>query len=277
MASISMKFPGGRDKALTLSYDDGTEPDIRLVEIMKKNGLKGTFNLSSALYPPEGTVYPEGKIHRMTKKRAQELFMNSGMEVAVHGYTHPWLEQLPVNVCTMEVLRDRAEMEDDYDCIVRGMAYPFGTYDDEVVEVLKRCGIAYARTTVSTEKFDIPTDWLRMPTTCHHNNPRLMELAQEFVNNTWKKPVLFYLWGHSFEFEGKDNWHVIEEFAEYMGNREEIWYATNIEIYDYIKAYEQLQFSVNGEKVYNPTNTELCFARGKNVYCVKPGEIVLCN
>ena len=42
---IFMRFPGGKKKALTLSYDDGVEQDIRLIDIMKKNGLKGTFNL----------------------------------------------------------------------------------------------------------------------------------------------------------------------------------------------------------------------------------------
>ena len=44
-------------------------------------------------------------------------------------------------------------------------------------------GVAYARTVKSTEKFDLPTDWLRLPATCHHNNPRLMELAKKFVEN----------------------------------------------------------------------------------------------
>jgi predicted ATPase len=40
-----MRFPGGRHKALTLSYDDGVEQDIRLIGIMKANGLKGNFNI----------------------------------------------------------------------------------------------------------------------------------------------------------------------------------------------------------------------------------------
>ncbi len=35
---------------------------------------------------------------------------------------------------------------------------------------------------------------------------------------------LFYLWGHSYEFEADENWNVIEEFAAYTGNRDEIWY-----------------------------------------------------
>ena len=31
-----MRFPGGKAKALTFSYDDGIEQDIRLIEIFKK-------------------------------------------------------------------------------------------------------------------------------------------------------------------------------------------------------------------------------------------------
>lgn len=54
MANLFMRFPQGRAKALTLSYDDGVEQDIRLIEIMGKHGLKGTFNLNSGLYAEEG-------------------------------------------------------------------------------------------------------------------------------------------------------------------------------------------------------------------------------
>ena len=34
-----MRFPGGLVKALTFSYDDGVEQDIRLVEILNKYGI----------------------------------------------------------------------------------------------------------------------------------------------------------------------------------------------------------------------------------------------
>ena len=78
--------------------------------------------------------------------------------------------------------------------------------------------------------------------------------------------MLFYLWGHSYEFNDNDNWNVIEEFAEYIGNREEIWYATNGEIYDYVQAFNSLQFSANGAIIRNPSATDvyMCY-RGKNV------------
>ena len=50
MGSIFIQFPKGKRKALTLSYDDGVEQDIRLIENMKQHGLKGTFNLNSGLH-----------------------------------------------------------------------------------------------------------------------------------------------------------------------------------------------------------------------------------
>lgn len=275
MATIFMRFPEGKAKALTLSYDDGVEQDIRLIEIMKANGLKGTFNINTGCYAEEGKVFPEGTIHRrMSKSLAQKTYLNSGMEVAVHALTHPFLEWEPENVCTYEVLQDRKNIEEDFGGIVRGMAYPFGTYNDSVVATLKQCGIVYSRTVHSTENFNIPTDWLRLPATCRHADPKLMELAEKFVEEDRKEaPGLFYLWGHSYEFERDDNWYIIEDFAQYMGNREEIWYATNGEIYDYIHAYNQLCFSVNGKRVYNPTNTRLYFESKGNIISIEPGEI----
>jgi len=276
MNNIFMRFSGGKNKALTLSYDDGVEQDIRLIDIMKKNGLKGTFNINSGEYSEEGTVFEPGHIHRrMTKAAAQKLYAESGMEIAVHGLTHPFLEQLPENICTYEILQDRINLEKEYGGIVRGMAYPFGTYSDSVVEIAKKCGIVYVRTVHETEKFDIPEDWMRLASTCHHNNPRLMELAKEFVEKAGQRaPALFYLWGHSYEFEANDNWNVIEEFAEYIGGRDDIWYATNIEVYDYVAAYKQLRFSVDGKKVYNPTAETIYFEAFEKVWCVKPGEML---
>lgn len=277
MANIFVRFPGGKVKAVTLSYDDGVEQDIRLIKIMKENGLKGTFNLSSGLYAKEGTNYEAGTIHRrMTRQQAIDVYQNSGMEIAVHGLTHPFLEHLSPSTCTYEVLQDRINLETEYGTIIRGMAYPYGSYSDSVVDCLKHCGIAYSRTTKSTESFGIPTDWLRMPATCHHNNLHLMELAKKFVEDSRDRtPMLFYLWGHSYEFERDDNWEVIEEFAEYIGKREDIWYATNIEIYDYMKAFGQLIFSADGRQAWNPTAIDLYLKYNGRNYCIKSNETII--
>ncbi len=277
MKTINLRFPEGKNKAVTLSYDDGVEQDIRLIDIMQRHGLKGTFNINSGYFAKKGTVYPKGQVHRrLTMEKAVELYNGHGMEVAVHGVTHPFLEQLPINLCTYEVLQDRMNLEREFNCMVRGMAYPYGTYSDMVVDVLKACGIVYSRTTKQTERFDIPMDWLRLPTTCKHTNPRLMELADLFLKqqSEYEDAKLFYLWGHSYEFEMDDNWNVIEEFAKYVGNRPNVWYATNIEIYEYIEAYNRLVFSLSDKRVYNPSCREIYFATLKGSFSVKAGETI---
>ena len=83
---------------------------------------------------------------------------------------------------------------------------------------------------------------------------------------------MFYLWGHSYEFDNDDNWNVIEEFCAYMGNREDIWYATNIEIYDYVMAYQSLQIDEDKKKVHNPTGIDVWFVENNVTYCVRSGE-----
>ena len=119
-----------------------------------------------------------------------------------------------------------------------------------------------------------------MPTTCHHNNPRLMELARQFVEDKGNRsfhshaPKLFYLWGHSYEFNDNDNSNVIEEFAEYVGNRDDIWYATNIEIYDYVKAFDSLEYSASGRLIHNPTATDVYISYVDREYVIRAGETV---
>lgn len=271
-----MRFPGGKDKALTLSYDDGVQTDAPLLFIMQSYGLKGTFNINSGMYAPEGTVYPKDVYHRrMTKKEAQDLYDNSGMEVAVHGLNHPFLEQLSSVNCCYEVLEDRKNLEGDFGCIVRGMAYPYGTYSQDVIDCLRRCGIAYARTTVSTHDFQIPTNWLAMPATCHHNDPQLFNLTEKFLKEpVTRQPRLFCLWGHSYEFERDHNWDLIERFAKTIGKREDIWYATNIEVYDYVQAYQSLQSTADGKRLHNPTAITLYYCAGDNreIAHILPGQ-----
>lgn len=283
ISEIFMRFPGGRQKALTLSYDDGKEQDIRMIEIMKKHGIKGTFNLSSGLFPPEGTTFPEGFIHRnLTREQCKALYTDSGMEVALHGLTHPIMTLTPPPRLTYEILQNRLDLEEDYGCMVRGMAYPYGPTNDQVVECLKMCGVAYARTTVSSLSFQIPTDWLRLAGTCAHGHPQFMEFARQFVEgDNGSDALMFYVFGHSYEFELHDNWQLLEDFCAYIGGREDIWYATNIEIYDYVEAYRQLIYSANGKMVYNPTCRTLHFVRRSvpysgelQAYTIQPGETI---
>ncbi len=277
-----MRFPGGRLKAFTMSYDDGVEQDIRLIEIMKKNGLKGTFNLNSGRWKKPGTVYKEGNVHRiMSYEQAIEVYADSGMEVAIHAKNHPSLEKLAQPVVAYEIVTDRHLLEKQFGRIVRGMAYPYGTTSDDVVDALDVCGVAYARTTIETGDFKIPQtkrQWLKLETTCRHASPNLFAYGQKFLDlKPGNAPKMFYLWGHSYEFEESNNWDMIEKFAEMMGGHDDIWYATNIEIYDYVNAYRSLVYSVDGNIVTNPTSQKIWFNVEKSPYVIEPGETIVIN
>ncbi len=270
-----LRFPGGKAKCLTLSYDDGVQQDARLCELMKKYGIAGTFNISSGAYTPEGHTFEPGRIHRrMTQAEALALYRGEPLfEVATHGYTHPHLESLQSVHIIHQIYSDRQSIEQLYGTICRGHAYPFGTYSQQVMDCLRDCGIVYARTVKSTEKFSLPEDFLQWNPTCHHKNARLMELAEKFLAESGPQtPRLFYLWGHSYEFEEDDNWQVIETFFQQVSGREDVWYATNIQVYDYVQAYHRLVWNLEGDRIYNPTATDVWVRLGRETYCIRAGE-----
>ena len=80
---MEMVLKDGKKKVLTLSYDDGVVQDIRLIEIMNRFGIKGTFNINTGRYCPEETV--REKFYGALKlSEAQALYPSSGQELAVH-------------------------------------------------------------------------------------------------------------------------------------------------------------------------------------------------
>lgn len=241
-------FPGGKAKALTMSYDDGKLEDIRLLEIFNKYGIKGTFNLNYGEMQRDQSKMPHPRI---PKEQIKDLYV--GHEIATHTMTHPTIARCPLVGVANEIIEDRKGLEELTGSIIRGHAYPNGSYSEEIKALFRQLGIAYARVVETTGGFELPTDPLEWKATCHHNDPSLMDYAKFFVE--FNKPQylkLMYVWGHSYEFADRDNWEVIEEFCKYIGGHDDIWYATNIEIIDYMNAANNLQFSADCTKVYNP-------------------------
>ena len=107
-----------------------------------------------------------------------------------------------------------------------------------------------------------------------------MELARTFLKGENKRhyfyhqPLLFYVWGHSYEFDNDNNWEMMEEFCKFIGGREDVWYATNGEIYDYVKAYDSLIYSTDGLMVKNPTATDVFIHYFGKPFIIRAGETI---
>lgn len=274
-----MRFPEGRSKAVTLSYDDGCPEDIRFSSVISAAGLKCTFNLNSE----------KMSSNHLEKEQIQECFLNKGHEIAVHGANHRAEGVIRAIEGIGEVIDCRRELEQKFGIIVRGMAYPDvgirkfsnGASYDKIKNYLKDLDIVYARTLGSdNNSFELPLDWHAWMPSAHHENPKVMELIDEFIsldvspnaNRSRRTPRLFYLWGHSYEFERNKNWELLDDICKKLAGRDDIWYATNIEIYNYVQAYNALVYSADSKIVYNPTLFDIWFDIDGVLYCLKSGE-----
>ncbi|HQL85999.1 MAG TPA: polysaccharide deacetylase family protein [Lentisphaeria bacterium] len=235
-------FPGGKSKVLTLSYDDGNIADRRLVDIFNRHGLRAAFHLNSAYLDKDNKV-----------TRAELPSLYAGHEISCHSCTHPSLHQVSNEEMIRELLDDRRTLEDIAGAPIRGLSYPNGRFDDRVVEVVRLCGFAYARTTIATAAFGLPADPLRWATTGHHKHDILAKGRQFLEMPSGREANLFYVWGHSYEFDRENNWQLIEDFAAQMGNNNDLWYATNIDIIDYLAAVRRIISSVDGSMLSNPS------------------------
>ena len=211
----------GKRKALTFSYDDGVFQDERLAEMFNRYQVKCTFNVNSARLG-------DAKDHCMTLEKAREVY--HGHEVAVHTLTHPHLESLSRDDILAEVLGDKKALAIMFLAEIRGMAYPFGTYSNQVVDTLRDCGIAYSRTVHSTHAFDLPKEPLLLHPTCHHDDDQIFTLAEAFLKDDGERPLLFYIWGHSYEFDQKDNWLRMEELLKLLSGYDDVFYGTNSDV-----------------------------------------------
>ncbi|MBO5907354.1 MAG: polysaccharide deacetylase family protein [Clostridia bacterium] len=278
-----LRFPEGKGKAVTLSYDDGIHADIRFSDRITKAGLKCTFNINSG--------FISANEYRLSKEEIREYILDRGHEVAIHGKHHIASGAARPIDTVRDALECRLELESEFDIIVRGMAYPDsgirnmhnGNSYENVKSTLKSLDIVYARTLAGdNDLFKLPEDFHAWMPTAHHENKNLFEYIDKFTSLDFDKlygsgkwPRLFYLWGHSYEFDRHDNWDLLDKICDSLGGREDVWYATNMEIYDYVNAYNSLVWSADGLKAYNPTLTTVWFYMRGNIYSVKSGELLV--
>jgi len=272
---IEMLFPQGKSKALILSFDDGNVADKQLVKLMNEYGLVGTFHLNSNKL---------GTKEYLTKEEINNLY--KGHEVSGHTLNHPNLTSLSKIDVIYEVLEDRKELERLTAFPVRGMSYPFGNTNDFVIDAITGLGIEYARTVGDTYNFSMPVDFLKWQPTIHlfgktnyipndtANDSR--ELAQFYQLTTdflkANSLALFYVWGHSWEYEGPGNkWAEVENFFKMVSTNPEVCYTTQIGLVDYINAFKNLKFSVDKTMVTNLSSINVFVKMNGKVFTIEAG------
>lgn len=252
-------FPGGKQNAFTLSYDDGDLRDIRLMALFREYGLKATFHLVNGIFRDAAPAEIGARYE--------------GFEISAHGKYHHTLTILPPVSITEEIMDNRKALEAAARYPVTGMSYVCGGYNDAIIAQLRTLGIVYARTTVSTHRFGLPTDFMQWHPTCHHRDA--LADADAFLGSFdgyFSTPRLFYVWGHSHELRTEADWDHMKRLCEKTAHNDRIWYATNMELYRYLTAQRSLVTAADESFVHNPTHTDVWIRKDGQPVCVRAGE-----
>ena len=238
-----------------MSFDDGYREDERLIEIFDRFEIRGTFLINS------GLLYRD---MRVDDDEVARIYKNH--EISAHGFTHANFDELTDAEISDEIEKDCEKLKALSGRIIRGLSYPNGKTCEKAIPIAEKLGIVYSRTTVSTSDFKIPEDFLYWHPTCHHLQSE--EATERFLGSSLGGELLL-IWGHSVEFEMKDNWNLIEKVSERLGNAPDVWSATCIELFDYISAFRSLRISEDEKTIENPTGFDIWFASDGNTVCIK--------
>jgi peptidoglycan/xylan/chitin deacetylase (PgdA/CDA1 family) len=220
-----------KQRFFALSFDDGTPNDERLVSLLNHYGIKASFHLNANMIPLDGQIGPHD---RLPLNRLQNLYTSH--EVAAHGYTHPDLTKLKENEIRDELEKDIQGLNAYFHQNTLGFAYPYGTFNPTVIDVLKKTPLVYARTIRNTHRFDLPNDPLVLDPTCHIKDERLLGLTEAFIEKN-NEPRFFLVWGHSYELENEADWERFEIFLKRIARKDDIFYGSILDCLGAMKQF----------------------------------------
>ncbi|MBR5059242.1 MAG: polysaccharide deacetylase family protein [Clostridia bacterium] len=242
----------GYKKYFTMSFDDGTVQDVRIIEILKKYNMPCTFNLNTGRFGQtwEWVGKVNNKPVHVCLTRAQvQSGLYKGFDVEVHTLTHPDLAANYVNFGKNNVINEVKKDAENIAALTGikpvGMAYPGGqeanTSDEVIRTILENTDVRFARLAVNAKrpsKFEFPEYWMMWyPTTAFgYGFSTVNNYAKRFIAaEATDRDLLFYVWGHGYEFDLNGNWDEFEAFIKMMSEQEDIVFVTNAELYELFK------------------------------------------
>ena len=234
-------------KFFALSFDDGLEQDRRIISLLKKYTLGGTFHLNSGLFGEKGYVgidkegvtkgfdvaeldsragdFPVySKAFRLSENEDVQLYKE--FEVASHTVTHADISAASDSELKNEIVKDVKALSELFGQEIRGFAYPYGRGADRSSNVLKEIGICYARTVAPTENFCFPADPMYLGLNAQVRDADVFsKLESFFAAQPDNDDLLFVLFTHGYEldYETDDcSWEKFERICSLVSSREDI-------------------------------------------------------
>lgn len=203
------------------SWDDGSIEDLKIVELLKKYEIRGTFYI---------TVDFVGTPGHLTWEQIKEIDKHPLFEIGSHTITHPMdLKQLYDEQQEIEIKSSKEMLEAVVGHPVTKFCYPRGRYDQRAIERVIEAGYFEARTTkVGRITKGNP---FTLDTTVHVYNERTeyegmgwVEYGKRKLKSAKEDPTssVFHLWGHGWEIEKNHEWENLENFLIHIKNNVQV-------------------------------------------------------
>lgn len=221
------------DKAVvTTSWDDGHPLDLRLADMLQKYGVPATF------YVPIDNVERQGMSPEEIRQIAQSF------DIGGHTYHHINLTRVAPEEAEGEIIEGKKKLEDIVAREVPSFCYPYGKFNNRVINVVREAGFIGARTVrllarsindpFKTGALVMAKDMRPASFTMHlitSPDPGMFyfmlknnlffkgwdRLAVETLDFVIKNGGVWHLWGHSWEIDANNDWERLEEVLRTVG------------------------------------------------------------
>jgi peptidoglycan/xylan/chitin deacetylase (PgdA/CDA1 family) len=220
----------------TCSTDDGHPSDMKMAELLSKNGLNGTFFIP--IKNREGLP---------VMSRAQIRDVGRQFEIGSHTYDHCYLKNVDLAEANRQITEGKTQLEDLLGKAIAGFCYPGGKYREAHAAMVQSAGFQYARTTMNLcfdaghSRFEIPTTiqfyphaksvYLRNFVSAGSWPKRVSGLRLALQHDNWierlyalfdyscQQEGVFHMWAHSNDIDKLNAWSEVDRFFGYVAEK----------------------------------------------------------
>lgn len=127
---------------IILTFDDGHwDLDTNVVPILKK------YNIHATAYIVPGFIGTN--TDSLTPAEMQDVVKSGVIDVGDHTVNHMSLKGKPLKTVEYQVDESKKMLEDTYHIHVYSFAYPYGSFDENTINVVKQAGFTTAASTIA--------------------------------------------------------------------------------------------------------------------------------
>ena len=130
-------------ESVAITFDDGYQDFyLNILYYIHKNRLPVTIFVTTG-YVGKEWPFSSNQSKMLIWEEIKELSANN-VEIGAHTVTHPNLQQIEMREAEKEILKSKEEIEKHIEKRVKFFSYPFGRYNNEIIDIVKSSGFEAA-------------------------------------------------------------------------------------------------------------------------------------